>query len=44
MITRLSGDAFKSCLVQVFEGIRFEPPVSGKPTVVSYSLFFKPKP
>lgn len=41
--TRLSGAAFKSCMERAFEAIRFEPPATARPEVVSYSVLFKPQ-
>jgi hypothetical protein len=40
--TRLAGDGFQACMLQVFQGIRFPPPPTGRPEMVSYSLLFKP--
>jgi hypothetical protein len=39
--TRLGPDAFRDCVVHVFEGIDFAKPRGGK-TTVSYSLRFEP--
>ncbi len=41
--TRLSGTGFKACMERAFEAIRFEPPVSARPEIVSYSVLFKPR-
>lgn len=41
--TRLSGAAFKTCMERAFEAIRFEPPVTARPEIVSYSVLFKPQ-
>jgi hypothetical protein len=40
--TSLKGDAFKACVLAVFEAIDFEKPTGGI-TTVSYSLRFTPK-
>jgi hypothetical protein len=40
--TRLTGDGFQSCMHRVFQTIRFGPPPTGRPEIVSYSLLFKP--
>jgi hypothetical protein len=40
--TRLAGNAFKTCMERVFQAIRFEPPPTARPEVVSYSVLFKP--
>jgi hypothetical protein len=42
--TRLGGDGFRACMHAVFETIRFDPPPSERPEIVSYSLLFKPPP
>jgi hypothetical protein len=40
--TRLAGDGFKSCMLRVFQSIRFEAPPTARPEIVSYSVVFKP--
>jgi hypothetical protein len=40
--TRLSSKAFRGCMHGVFESIRFAPPPSARPEIVSYSVLFKP--
>ena len=40
--TRLDGAAFGSCMRAAFEAIRFPPPPSERPEIVSYSVLFKP--
>ena len=40
--TRLEGSGFGSCMRSAFEGIRFPPPPSARPEIVSYSVLFKP--
>jgi len=40
--TRLAGDGFKTCMLRVFQSIRFEPPPTARPEIVSYSVVFKP--
>jgi pyruvate/2-oxoglutarate dehydrogenase complex dihydrolipoamide acyltransferase (E2) component len=40
--TAITGDGFKECVLQVFEGIDFLKPRGGKKTMVSYSLRFTP--
>jgi hypothetical protein len=40
--TRLTGDGFQGCMQGVFQTIRFGPPPTGRPEIVSYSLLFKP--
>jgi hypothetical protein len=40
--TRLSSKAFRTCMHGAFESIRFAPPPSGRPEIVSYSVLFKP--
>ncbi|MEY2934950.1 MAG: hypothetical protein RL033_5699 [Pseudomonadota bacterium] len=41
--TRLAGSSFKTCMARAFEAIRFEPPVTARPEIVSYSVLFKPQ-
>jgi hypothetical protein len=38
----LPGDAFRACMVGVFEAIEFQKPKGGR-TIVSYSLGFEPR-
>jgi hypothetical protein len=38
--TKLPGEAFRACMIKAFESARFEPPSSGRTTVVSYSVKF----
>ncbi|HTV20632.1 MAG TPA: hypothetical protein VMG12_18240 [Polyangiaceae bacterium] len=40
--TRLGSKDFRSCMLGVFEAIRFAPPPSERPEIVSYSVLFKP--
>jgi hypothetical protein len=40
--TRLTGEAFHSCMARTFEGVVFPPPPTARPEMVSYSLLFKP--
>ena len=40
--TALKGDAFRACVVAVFEGIDFKKPLNGR-TTASYSLRFTPQ-
>ena len=40
--TRLAGDGFRSCMLRAFQSIRFEPPPTARPEIVSYSVVFKP--
>lgn len=40
--TRLTGEGFQGCMQRVFQTIRFGPPPTGRPEIVSYSLLFKP--
>jgi hypothetical protein len=40
--TRLSSKGFRSCMQGAFESIRFAPPPSERPEIVSYSVLFKP--
>jgi hypothetical protein len=40
--TRLTSKAFRTCMHGAFEAIRFAPPPSGRPEIVSYSVLFKP--
>jgi hypothetical protein len=40
--TRLSSKAFRTCMQGAFESIRFAPPPSERPEIVSYSVLFKP--
>jgi hypothetical protein len=40
--TRLSSKAFRGCMYGAFESIRFAPPPSARPEIVSYSVLFKP--
>jgi hypothetical protein len=40
--TRLAGDGFRTCMLRVFQSIRFEAPPTARPEVVSYSVLFKP--
>jgi len=40
--TRLAGDGFKTCMLRTFQSIRFEPPPTARPEIVSYSVVFKP--
>lgn len=40
--TRLSSKAFRGCMHGAFESIRFAPPPSERPEIVSYSVLFKP--
>jgi hypothetical protein len=40
--TRLASKAFRSCMLGAFESIRFAPPASERPEIVSYSVLFKP--
>jgi hypothetical protein len=40
--TRLSSKAFRSCMQAAFESIRFAPPPSARPEIISYSVLFKP--
>jgi hypothetical protein len=42
--TRLMGEGFRGCMHRVFQTIRFGPPPTGRPEIVSYSLLFKPTP
>ena len=41
--TRLAGASFKTCMERAFEAIRFEPPVTARPEIVSYSVLFRPQ-
>ena len=41
--TRLTGNAFKTCMERAFQGIRFEPLPSARPEIVSYSVLFRPE-
>jgi hypothetical protein len=41
--TRLTGNAFKTCMERAFQGIRFEPLPSERPEIVSYSVLFRPE-
>jgi hypothetical protein len=40
--TRLTNKDFQACMRRAFEAIRFTPPASERPEVVSYSVLFKP--
>lgn len=40
--TRLASQAFRTCMNGAFEAIRFAPPPSERPEIVSYSVLFKP--
>ena len=40
--TRLPGDGFRTCMLRVFQSIRFEPPPTARPEIISYSVVFKP--
>lgn len=40
--TRLESKAFRSCMRGAFEAIRFAPPATERPEIVSYSVLFKP--
>lgn len=40
--TRLASKAFRTCMQAAFEAIRFAPPPSERPEIVSYSVLFKP--
>jgi len=40
--TAIAGEAFRSCVVSVFEGVDFKKPRGGK-TIASYSLLFTPR-
>jgi hypothetical protein len=40
--SRLENKAFKKCMHGAFESIRFAPPPSERPEIVSYSVLFKP--
>jgi hypothetical protein len=40
--TNLPGDAFRACMVKIFEAIEFQKPKGGR-TIVSYSLGFEPR-
>jgi hypothetical protein len=40
--TRLSGDGFQPCMQRAFRSIRFDPPSTARPEIVSYSVVFKP--
>jgi hypothetical protein len=40
--TRLTGDGFQSCMQKAFRAIRFDPPSTARPEIVSYSVLFKP--
>ncbi len=40
--TAIGGDAFRSCVMSVFEGVDFQKPRGGK-TIASYSLRFSPR-
>jgi len=40
--TRLASKAFRTCMQAAFEAIRFPPPPSERPEIVSYSVLFKP--
>ena len=41
--TRLTGNAFKTCMERAFQAIRFEPLPSARPEIVSYSVLFRPE-
>jgi hypothetical protein len=40
--TRLTNKDFQACMRRAFEAIRFTPPASERPEIVSYSVLFKP--
>lgn len=40
--TAMKGDAFRACIVEVFEGVAFDPPKRGA-TKLSYALAFEPE-
>jgi hypothetical protein len=40
--TRLASKEFRRCMQGAFEAIRFAPPPSARPEIVSYSVLFKP--
>lgn len=40
--TRLASKDFRACMQRAFESIRFAPPPSARPEIVSYSVLFKP--
>jgi hypothetical protein len=40
--SRLQSKGFRSCMRGVFESIRFAPPPTERPEIVSYSVLFKP--
>jgi hypothetical protein len=40
--TALKGDAFRACVIEVFEGVAFDPPKRGS-TKLSYALAFEPE-
>jgi hypothetical protein len=40
--SRLENKAFRTCMRAAFESIRFAPPPTERPEIVSYSVLFKP--
>jgi hypothetical protein len=40
--TAMKGDAFRACVIEVFERVAFDPPKRG-PTKLSYALAFEPE-